>query len=105
MAVAPSTASAELSVAWKVCPCVAVSESTGSTSLTAKVVPEGMVTFCGGGGGGGGGGGAGATGAGAGAGVGGGAACATTGGASLCSFSLRRCFTTGAGFGGSGGGA
>ncbi len=53
---APSTASAEFSVAWKVCPWVAVSESIGSTNLTAKVVPEGMVTFCGGGGGGGGGG-------------------------------------------------
>src|SRR5947208_13623111 len=49
----PSTASGESSVAWKVWPGWLRSESIVSTSRTARVVPEGIVTFCGGGGGGG----------------------------------------------------
>ena len=40
-------------MAWKVWPCWLVSESMVSTRRTARVVPEGIVTFCGGGGGGG----------------------------------------------------
>src|SRR5207253_10836546 len=46
----PSTASGESSVAWKVWPGWLRSESIVSTSRTATVVPEGIVTFCGGGG-------------------------------------------------------
>src|SRR5947208_13697687 len=46
----PSTASGESSVAWKVWPGWLRSESIVSTSRTAMVVPEGIVTFCGGGG-------------------------------------------------------
>src|SRR6185312_10728356 len=53
MTTSPSTASGVSSVAWKVWPCWLVSESMVSTSLTARVVPEGIVTFFGGGGGGG----------------------------------------------------
>src|SRR5947209_18940243 len=50
-AVSPSQANGESSVAWNVCPAWLVSESMASTSRTAKVAPEGSVTFCGGGGG------------------------------------------------------
>ena len=46
----PSTASGESNVAWKVCPGWLRSESIVSTSRTAMVAPEGIVTFCGGGG-------------------------------------------------------
>src|SRR5437588_11469559 len=46
----PSTASGESSVAWKVWPGWLRSEPTVSTSRTAMVLPEGIVTFCGGGG-------------------------------------------------------
>src|SRR5438132_13374343 len=46
----PSTASGESSVAWKVWPGWLRSESIVSTSRTGMVVPEGIVTFCGGGG-------------------------------------------------------
>src|SRR6266852_2216614 len=53
MTVSPSTANGESRVAWKVWPCWLVSESIVSTKRTASVVPEGIVTFCGGGGGGG----------------------------------------------------
>src|SRR6266446_4101354 len=60
MTVSPSTAKGESRVAWKVWPCWLVSESMVSTRRTARAVPVGIVTFCGGGGGGGG---AGATGA------------------------------------------
>src|SRR2546426_9423544 len=46
----PSTASGESNVAWKVCPGWLRSESMVSTSRTAMVVPEGIVTFTGAGG-------------------------------------------------------
>src|SRR5437899_9477365 len=53
MATSPSTARGESKVAWKVWPGWAVSESIVSTSRTASVVPDGIVTFCGAAGGGG----------------------------------------------------
>src|SRR2546425_13069209 len=46
----PQTASGESNVAWKVCPGWLRSESMVSTSRTAMVVPEGIVTFTGAGG-------------------------------------------------------
>src|SRR6202140_3792667 len=55
----PSDGRDASSVARKVCPGCAFSESIGSSSRMAMDVPEGTGTFLGGGGGGGGGGGAG----------------------------------------------
>src|SRR2546426_11538212 len=53
MATSPSTARGESKVAWKVWPGWAVSESIVSTSRTASVLPDGIVTFSGAAGGGG----------------------------------------------------
>src|SRR5215471_8413951 len=51
MAISPSTDNGESSVAWNVCPDWFFSESIVSTKRIAKVVPDEIVTFCGGGGG------------------------------------------------------
>ena len=47
----PSTDSGESSVALKLCPGCAVSESSASTRRMDRFVPDGIVTFRGGGGG------------------------------------------------------